>query len=159
MPIRLTQQGCKKRQSRFAQYLAQRHFDLGVLTDWRDVYYFSGVILEKPWPRAFVIEPGGKSAVVVEGEYPHAVADRQLVYPVQTMATLNFEPNVALAGLLQDAIPQAKRIAVQQESLLAMTARVILDRSGGELIPIDDELLRTQAIKDEDEMARFAPIQ
>ncbi len=152
MPVRLTQQGCKKRQSRFAQYLAQRHFDLGVLTDWRDVYYFSGVILETPWPRAFVIEPGGKTSVVVEAEYPNAVVDQQLVYPIQTMATLNFEPNAALAEMLREAIPQAKRIAVQQESLLAMTARAIFDCSGGELIPIDDELLRTQAIKDEDEM-------
>ena len=49
-----------------------------MITDWRDVYYFTGVILDRAYPRALVVEPGGKTTLVVEGEYPEALADQHL---------------------------------------------------------------------------------
>ena len=153
MQTRLTKDGCKERQRRFIKYLNHHGFDLAVITDWRDVYYFSGVIKEMIHPRAFIIDGGGAGTLMVESEYPDAVADTQLIYAFQTMATLNFELNSELVALLRAQLPKAKRIAVQNESLLATTAQVIADRSGGELIPIDDDLLRMQTIKDSDEIA------
>ena len=55
--------------------------------------------------------------------------------------------------MLRAQLPKATRVAVQNELLLAETAHVVAERSGGELIPIDDDLLRMQAIKDRDEIA------
>ena len=149
----LTKAGCKDRQRRFIKYLNDHGFDLAVITDWRDVYYFTGVIKEMTYPRALIIDAGGMATLIVEGEYPDAVADAQLLYPLQTMATLNFQLNTELVAVLRTQLPKATRIAVQNESLLAETAHVVAERSGGKLIPIDDDLLRMQAIKDSDEIA------
>ncbi len=153
MQVRLTPEGCQKRQVRFLQYLAENHFDLAIISDWRDIYYFVGVIGGRAYPRILVVESGGSTTLIVEGKYPEAVTDRQLVYPLQTMATLNFEPNAEVTALLKKNLPPADRIAVQQESLLASTAQAIRDQGNPELVPIDDALLRMQALKDEDEIA------
>ncbi len=63
MQIKLTKAGCKDRQRRFINYLNDHGFDLAVITDWRDVYYFTGVIKEMTYPRALIIDAGGKATL------------------------------------------------------------------------------------------------
>ena len=152
MRIQLEGHQCRQRQLRFAQFLANRDTDLAVITDWRDVYYFTGVITEMPYPRAFIMELGKNTTLVAEREFAEAAVDLQCAYPLQALATLNFQPNAALACILEDAVPKGKRIAVQHESLLGAAARAIAGRNGADLIPVDDDLLRIQAIKDGDEI-------
>ncbi len=153
MLVTLTQGGCRNRQQRFAGWLGQQGFDLAILTDWRDVYYFTGAIKEVPYPRAVIIQDDGRTTLLAEAEYPQAAADRQEIYALLTMATLNFDPNDRLTTVLKDCLPKARRTAVQRESLLHQAAQAILDVTEGDLVAIDDDLLRMQAVKDEDELS------
>ena len=152
MLVTLTREGCRNRQLRFAGWLGQQGFNLAVLTDWRDIYYFTGAIKEVPYPRAVIIQDDGHTTLLAESEYPQAVADRQEVYALQTMATLNFDPNDRLTTVLNGCLPRARRTAVQRESLLYEAAQAIQDVTEGDLLAIDDDLLRMQAVKDEDEL-------
>lgn len=152
MPITLSQKGCRNRQQRLAGWLSRRGFNLAVLSDWRDVYYFTGAIQAVPYPRAVVIQDDGRTTLLAEAEYPHAVADHQEIYSLQTMATLNFDPNQRLTATMGKCLSKAGKIAVQSESLSYAAAQLILDATGGKLTPCDDDLLRMQAIKDADEL-------
>jgi Xaa-Pro aminopeptidase len=151
-PTVLTGAGCRLRQRRLNEFLSQHAIDAALITDWRDVYYFSGVISDVSCPRVLLLGPGRDSLLIVENEYPSAVAERQLVYPFHTFATLNFEPNKELVSALQDAIPRpVARLAVQYETLLSQVTRVMEDENT-QFVPIDQDLLQMQAVKDEDEI-------
>lgn len=157
--MQLSKDGCSVRQARLVRLLERRKLDLVVLTDWRDVYYFTGAFSEIPYPRALVVralvvDSGPRATLLAETEYPEAVADRTETYALQTFCTLNFDPHLRLTRLVGENLPRARRIGVQQESLLAATAHTLLEVAGGaELVEIDDDLLRMQAIKDEDEIS------
>jgi Xaa-Pro aminopeptidase len=151
-PTLLKNDGCRLRQERLNEFLSQQALDAALITDWRDVYYFTGVISYVPYPRALLLGPGRDSLLIAENEYPSAVVDRQQVYPFHTFATLNFEPNEELILVLRDAMPhRARRLGVQYETLLFQVARV-LNKETTEFVPIDQELLQMQAVKDNDEI-------
>ena len=144
--------GCVERQRRFAELLVERSCDAAVISDWRDVYYFTGVFTEMLYPRALLIEVSGKTVLAAEAEFADAPVQQQLQYAPDTVATLNFDHHAALAAALEPAIGRTARVAVQAEELCIAMAEMIDRCSGASLLGIDDALLRMQAVKDADEI-------
>lgn len=151
MIVKLTPDGCRKRQKRLFGLLEEQKLDSALITDPRDVYYFSGALSEIPYPRALLLSPQAVR-LVSEKEYPEAAVDTQSTYPLQTMATLNFQLNQNLVGELRRHLSRAGRVGVQFESLSFSLGAAVVEEAGAELVALDDHLLQMQSVKDPDEL-------
>jgi Xaa-Pro aminopeptidase len=156
----LTLEGCRERQRRFCQCLADLHVDGALISHPRDVYYLTGLWVENPvfgFPSLLFIGPGRKSWLGTwQCEQDAAVDDRD-TYPPGTLSTMNPDNHRRLARLAEAAGTRQStlhRIGFQAEG----GPRMVLDsflatHPGGTLLSIDPVLERQQLCKDPDEIA------
>lgn len=156
----LTQASCRDRQARFKARLADEGIDAVVITDHRDIYYFTGLLLSGYpsfyFPAMLYMETDGVSWLAANTEDGDAAVDERVVYASQVLYTMNPDPlrglNAVVAKRLQDC-KGISRLGWQQEAMPKLLADTIANVLNPSWIPIDDLLVAQQVKKDADEVA------
>ena len=155
----LTETGCRARQLRLREHLIRINAGAAIITDPREIYYFSGVLLPvQPFahPGLFVLDVQGKSWLVAPGTSPGGFVAERLSYDPQEDATVNPD-NARRMNLLVDRLlrgVQTPRVAYQAEVMTKALGDVIAAATGADSwIAIDGELRRMEQRKDPDEVA------
>jgi Xaa-Pro aminopeptidase len=157
----LTENGCLERQRRLREQLDRLNIDAVVLTDYRDVYYFTGVLLADKFPGVrtpvfMLLETRGRCWLAADSCAPNACVAECLEYEWGLFSTINPDPLRRLEQVVATRLkgaPRVKRLGFQAESLphqLANTAAETLYPD--EWVAIDDLLSDMQSRKDPDEV-------
>ena len=152
----LTQSGCLNRQHRFREQLAAQNIDAAVLTDYRDVYYFTGM-LSAQFPIFLLLETGGGCWLVANTDDGVSCVDDCTTYEWNKLGTLN--PNIldGMSGVVAKRIQGTgaiKRLGWQAEAMPHLLRQTV--DSGlqpDEWVAVDNLLRTMQSRKDPDEVA------
>lgn len=157
----LTEQGCLQRQKRFRAVLAENKVDAVVLTDLRDVYYFTGRLFTGPFgtPAMLVMKTAGGAWLVGPGAEGGYGVDDTLAYEVGKMGTMNL--NWASLALDQakkklGTLTGVTRIGYEPETMPRLWSEAI-DAAAHpkEWVNVEPMLIRQQRRKEADELAMF----
>jgi Xaa-Pro aminopeptidase len=152
----LTQAGCRARQERLRERLAAASLDAAVISDARDVYYFTGV-LPSQFPTLLYLPTEGDGFMIGHHEEGEAAIPRRLAYEYNKLYTLNPDPMACLAGVLErhaGGLPRVGRLGWQAEALPKALADIIAGAVRPDAwTPIDAILVELQQRKDPDEIA------
>lgn len=151
----LSTQGCVNRQRRFRERLAALNIDAAVLTDYRDIYYLTGVLLER-WPACLMLYTQGGSWLAAHTSDDVRCVDDSITYPWHTYFTMNPDPLRLLTAAVTKHLEGSRkicRVGWQCESMPRLLAATI-ERSTqlDEWAAIDDTLADMQRRKDQDEI-------
>jgi len=153
----LTQEGCKNRQQRFREYLASQNLGAAVISDLRDIYYFTGVLLNNWFPALLVMMTDGGSWLVAYADEGEAAVDEWLTFEWNVMYTMNPDHLQNLAGVVKKHLKGADSIGLVGYQEL-FHPRLISDTFDGALgqqewVAVDEALQDQQSRKDPDEVA------
>ncbi len=151
----LTVEGCKERQRRLRERLSDEKIDAIALTDRRDIYYFTGVLLEK-FPALLFLETEGDSWLAAHTEEGDALVDDRITYEFQTFFTLNPDPlrflNAAVANRIKGHAT-VSRVGLQAEAMPKILGDSLADVLRPiDWIQVDDILAELEKRKDPDEV-------
>lgn len=156
----LTQKGSEARQERFRDRLRQAGIDAAVITDRREIYYLTGLLLcdypNFPFPAMLYLETEGAAWLAAHTDEGDAVVDDRVTYPPNVLYTMNPDPmvllNQAVAKKLSGA-SHAARVGWQEEAMPKLLADTV-DRtvSPTEWVSVDGMLADLQKRKDPDEI-------
>jgi Xaa-Pro aminopeptidase len=153
-------EGCRARQKRVLEAMARGGTDLFVTSNYRTVYYLTGVLTDADGPAIFGLHGDGKSLLICPGEPEKFAADRMLkaeVYsiqrtitqPMQDAVRLLHDPLAAHAGSIRScSIERAGSSAVLEAEIRETLAHASL-RDATETI------LRVRKKKEDDEVAEI----
>jgi len=152
----LTEAGSLERQRRLRELLAAQRLDAVVLTDYRDIYYFTGTLPPQRYPVCMLMRTDGGSWLVATTDKHVGCVDECLTYEWNKLGTLNFDPLEQVVGVVgQRAAGESRvsRLGWQAEAVPGMLVNT-LDRFLGpdEWVAIDAPLRDMQSRKDADEV-------
>ena len=87
----LTQEGCLQRQIRLRQMMAERGIDAIILSDPREIYYFTGLLLSQhifQMPCCLWIETGGETWAILPETIDKPYLDEYLSYQSNLAGTV-----------------------------------------------------------------------
>ncbi len=156
----LTLEGCQSRQQRFRERLSAAEIDAAIITDHRDIYYFTGALLSAYpafyFPALLYLETDGESWLASSTHEGDAAVDARVIYDSHVLYTMNPDPmqllNAAVAQKLRH-VRGVSRLGWQREAIPKLLADTVADAVGGSWIGIDDLLIDQQMKKDADEIA------
>ncbi|MCE9590504.1 MAG: Xaa-Pro peptidase family protein [Planctomycetes bacterium] len=157
----LTQEGCLQRQKRFRQRLASMKIDAAVITDLRDVYYFTGKLFTGPFntPAMLFLATAGGGWLVGPGAEEAFGVDETLAYEVGKMGTMNPDWNTLALEQASKKIPAirgVKRLAYTAGSMPKLWAEAFVSSvRPTEWVDIESDIIRLQRRKEPDEIALF----
>jgi Xaa-Pro aminopeptidase len=151
----LSQDGCRMRQERFIEMLERNDLDGAVISDTREIYYLTGLLLER-FPALLYVETEGLSWLVAHTLEGEALVDTRDMYEPALLATMNPDP----MGLLAYAVARkaagtqpVHRLGWQAESLPKLLADTIAAASPpDEWVAIDGLLAGLESHKEPDEI-------
>lgn len=152
----LTQAGCLNRQHRFREQLAAQNIDAAVLTDYRDIYYFTGM-LSAQFPIFMLLETGGGCCLVTHTDDGVSCVDECITYEWNILGTMN--PNImegmnAVVSKRIRGMKTAKRLGWQAEAMPHLLGQSVDSAlQPDEWVAIDSLLRTMQSRKDPDEVA------
>jgi Xaa-Pro dipeptidase len=156
----LTLEGCRARQMRFRERLASEGIDAVVISDSRDIYYFTGLLLSAypafEFPAFFYMETDGGSWLAANTDEGEAAVDDRIVYASHVMYTMNPDPRRGLNKVVAKRLKTCKspgRLGWQQETMPKLLADSVAGILDANWVPIDDLLVAQQVKKDKDEVA------
>ena len=151
----LTIEGCLDRQHRFRERLVALGIDAAFITDPRDIYYFTGTLLQL-WPACLMLASDGSSWLAAHTSEGVQCVEECVTYDSQTFFTNNPDTmrllNKAVARCMDNSRP-IRRAGWQAEAmpkLIAATAERFAHVS--EWAAVDDMLAEMQSRKDLDEV-------
>jgi Xaa-Pro dipeptidase len=151
----LTMDGCRVRQERFRRMLEREDVDAAIIFDVRDIYYLTGLLLER-FPALLYVETEGETWLVSHTMDGEALVDHRDTYDAALMATMNPDPVRLLAYAVARkaaGMRPVHRIGWQAESLPKLLADVFATAAPpDEWVAIDDQLLTLQRSKEPDEV-------
>src|SRR3954447_12405888 len=123
----LSKSGCLARQQRFRGVLESLKLDAALITDPREVYYFTGlpfsdILLD---PSTLVIETGGATWLASGNPEIPAAADQRAEYVVHVGGTRNIDHQRQMADLIHKQLREKRygKLGFQTES----TPRAVAD--------------------------------
>ncbi|MBI2190836.1 MAG: aminopeptidase P family protein [Planctomycetes bacterium] len=152
----LTPSGCLNRQRRLRKVLDRERLDAAVLTDYREIYAFTGCLLPERFPACWFIETEGRSWLLAHAVEGQPCADEAMTYEWHQLYTthpdLLHQLQAAIARKLCGCKP-VRRIAWHSESL-PHTLKAAVDRvlHPREWVAIDAALIDLHKRKDPDEV-------
>ena len=155
----LTREGCQARQERFRTLLAEQRLDAAVVSDPREIYYLTGLLLPSvpAFPALLYLETGGASWLAAHTAEGEALVDARVAYEPHLLYTLNPDPMRRLAAVVAERLagaPTGHRLGWQVESLPRLLGDVIAEAlRPDEWVPIDDPIAALQRHKEPDEVA------
>jgi Xaa-Pro dipeptidase len=148
------------RQDRFRSQLSKQGIDAAVITDRREIYYLTGILLcdypNFPFPAMLYVETDGKSWLAAHTDEGDGAVDERVTYPPNVLYTMSPDLmvllNTAVAKKLT-GIDGPKRIGYQEEAMPKLLADTI-DRtlSPAEWVSVDNLIWDLQKKKDPDEI-------
>lgn len=152
----LTQEGSTIRQERLRQYLSENQIDTALISDYRDIHYLTGLLLDKDFPALLLLETEGRAWLAATTDEGDAVVDDRLVYEWHQLYTMNPDPMRCLQRVVEGALKNAasmKRIGWQAEFLPRLLGETVANAvRPDEWVAIDEPLARMQMRKDPDEV-------
>lgn len=152
----LTTDGSILRRQRLQSRLAELQLDAVVLTDHRDIYYFTGTLLPERYPTFYYLRTDGRSWIVATHENVTGV-DEVHCYEWNQLGTLNFDPLHCLEKVVSQRLKSESavtRIGWQAEATPRLLSQSLeRNLAPREWIAIDAELRAMQTRKDPDEIA------
>ena len=144
---------CTARLQRLIQHLELHRLDAILLSDYRDIYYFVGVLLPADLPVLLVIRNDGSTTLLGPADFTADDVDTHLTYEWNVQGTRHPDPVAWLLKTLQQNVfdSQWKRLGIQSESFLYGLLAAL--PSSAQLVPIDAAVCGMQASKDPDEVA------
>ncbi len=157
----LTEAGCRERQRRLREQLDREQIDAVVLTDYRDVYYFTGILLPDKFPGGrfpvyMLIETHGNCWLVGDTCVESACVGECFAYEWNKLGTNTPDLMHQLNGVVEARLrgrPSVRRLGWQAESmshLLRATTEHALRPD--DWIAVDGLLEQMQRRKDPDEV-------
>lgn len=151
----LTHEGCLGRQRRLCNRLSAEGLDAAVITDTRDIYYFTGALFTI-WPAFLLVMANGRTLLVAQESADAPLADEYITYQPHTNFTNNPDNMRRLNQLVEQQLAgfsHITKIGWQAESMPHLLMNTVdrllaLDR----WVPIDDDLAVMQSRKDVDEV-------
>jgi Xaa-Pro aminopeptidase len=147
--------GCRVRQERFRRMLEQQDLDGAVISDTREIYYLTGLLIER-FPALLYIETEGESWLVSHTMEGEALVDFRDNYEPALLATLNPDPLRLLAYVMARKFSGTRplhRLGWQTESLPKLLADVLASAAPpDEWVAIDDQLAELECCKEPDEV-------
>src|SRR5688572_288621 len=150
----LSPKACVLRRDRLAELLVRETIDLGLITDVRDIYYFTGVLLPDDLPAGLVLSADRATWLACPDGYDAPAVDKVEWYSWNHRGTRHPDPVARIAKLFDDAQRQfaGKRVGVQSHSMLYRLAQQLHDAEASEIVSIDDPISAMQRRKDPDEV-------
>lgn len=151
----LTREGCIARQDRFRRRLGERDLSGAVISDPRDVYYFTGFGPATYPALLYLGAPGGSWLVCHTAEGDAAVDDRS-TYDYQVLYTMNPDPVRCMDRVVEARVRGASAVPRLGWQVEALPRRIGESLQVGlrpdAWTPIDDDLAAQQEFKDPDEV-------
>jgi len=155
----LTEEGCRTRQERFRKRLASEELDAADITDHRDIYYLTGLLLSSypsfHFPALLYLETDGQSWLAAHTDEGEALVGERVVYDSHIMYTMNPDPMRLLNEVVAKqagGIRGISRVGWQQESFPRILGDTLANALTASWMPVDDLLAEQQARKDPDEI-------
>jgi Xaa-Pro dipeptidase len=157
----LTEAGCRVRQERLRDRMQRLNLDAVVLTDYPDIYYFTGVFLREkmpafPVPACLYIPARGPSWLAADTDAGGYGLDERLTYEWNLWFTTHPDHAARLNAVVADRLKGAaavKCIGWQAEAMPRGLANVLADvLHPDEWVAIDEDLRAMQTRKDADEI-------
>ena len=135
--------------------LAERSLEAALVTDVRDIYYFTGTIVPSDLPAALVVGADGADLLVAPRGFEGQGVDRTISFSWNVEGTRDPDIPASLARSLVQNFPlrTGRRLGIQTQSLGARLQARLADAAAIEFAPLDDALAALQARKDADEIA------
>lgn len=151
----LTMDGCRVRQERFRRMLEKNDLDAAVISDPREIYYLTGLLLER-FPALLYVETEGSSWLVSHTMDGEALVDHRDSYEPSLLYTMNPDPMRLLAYAVARkaaGMRPVHRLGWQVESLPKLLADVIASADPpDEWVAIDDQIAELERTKEPDEV-------
>lgn len=149
--VQLSLSACKTRQQRFLKSLAESRVDAALITDVRDIFYFTGKLLPNDLPAMLILESDGTASCVAPADQEVAGVDRYIPYEWQHRGTHHPDPPPRMLNEFNATVDQSKwqRVGVQMASL---PLDMLQSLSSASLHRIDYSLAEMQRRKDPDEI-------
>jgi Xaa-Pro aminopeptidase len=120
--MKLTAEGCRARQQRLAEVLAEQKLDGAVVSRREHVYYFTGFLHGRFNGAAAYIGADGRTALVGAGVPEEVAADQVIPYEGGYHATMHSRQFEAVAEKLAPVIPKGKRLGADLGGGIACVA-------------------------------------
>ena len=154
----LTAEACQRRRQRLLQSMESARVDACLLTDVRDIYYFTGQLLPADLPAMWLVGSDGRGRLVgpagTADRLPDDGAAEWTSYEWNYQGTRHPFPldhMLHVAGGLASSLGAA-RVGFQQAAAPARVCQQITDEIAGDLVPFDEPLADMQQRKDSDEV-------
>lgn len=151
----LTADGCRVRQERFIEMLERNDLDGALVSDPREIYYLTGLLIER-FPALLYIETEGLSWLVTHMTEGDALVDTRTTYDASLFATMNPDPMRLLAlevARKASGVQPVHRLGWQSESLAKLLADVFTSAAPpDEWVAIDDQIAVLEKKKEPDEI-------
>lgn len=152
----LTQPGCKARQNRLTEWMDKERWDLFMTSDYRTVYYFTGLLGSKEFPTLFLQGSDGKTCLVANTQ-GQGFCDEQVLLETYSVERSIDMPAHDAAGLLKELLKsfqQLKRCAVERGTTAGLYEQIVTDGCPGvQFLDATKALLALRKRKEEDEIA------
>jgi Xaa-Pro dipeptidase len=146
--MRLTTEGCRVRQRRLVQVLADRGLDGAVIARRDHVYYFTGHLCRPQWAAAALVRADGAAVLVSAEPAERAAADERARYEANPMATTHSRQFAAVAEALRPFVGSGRFGAD-----MGGGAAVVAALAGADAVDLTDDLYRLRKRKEPDEVA------
>ena len=156
----LSQESSRERQERFRTLLELQGIDAAVITDRREIYYLTGLLLSDypnfPFPAVLYLGTAGASWLAAHTDEGECVVDERVTYPPNVLYTMSPDPMGLLNGAIGKKLSGARhvpRVGWQEEAMPKLLADTI-DRalSPTEWVSVDAMIQDMQKRKDPDEI-------
>ncbi|MFN8371284.1 MAG: Xaa-Pro peptidase family protein [Anaerolineae bacterium] len=154
----LTREGCLQRQARFKQRLAELKIEATVISDARDIYYFTGMLLT-PYlfsiPCCLWLDTQGNDWLIAPMVDQQVYIAQFVPYDTHVVGTVTPLQVETLCAQVEKCLPMRHiaHLGYQQETLPQALMQVVTTRTHPDrCTAIDGVLASLQACKDEDEI-------
>ena len=147
--------GCQQRQQRLRQRLAAQALDAALLTDYREIYYFTGLLLER-FPACLMVKADGGTWLVAHTDQGEAAVEQRLTYEPNKLGTTNPDLMRLMVATVARHIKgqrACRRIGWQAESMPRALSAAVNQAWDAAWFAIDDTLAALESVKDADEVA------
>ncbi len=145
--MKLTEEGCRARQKRLLEVLAEEKLDGAIISRREHVYYFTGFLHGRFNAAAVFIKADGRATLVGAGVPEGMAADEVIPYEGGYLATMHSRQYEAVAEKLAPVVPRGARIGVDLGGGIGCIAAL-----GGQAQDLTRQVYRLRKRKHSDEV-------
>jgi len=102
--VKLTEEGCRGRQKKLVETLREKDLDGALISDRRNVYYFTGWLCDPHTSAALLCQSDGRATLVSAGGPDGLAIDEHMHYDASHFATMHSRQHETVAETLKPAV-------------------------------------------------------